>query len=285
MSPSIASYLDFIRAHAERERKGVAFVDLDPEIERHFSVVKCLPLFADMDVFVLRDILRGAHIRQCKKGDIFLTQNAPIEWFSILLDGWVKVFKTSAEGKESILHIVGRQEAILDADILHPTHAPASAQAICTTTLLAIPVSAMRLHLADTENGLTFNFLAALTKHAQKLAQQFEQITLRSAMQRVGWLFLNLKLDAKTDKTVTLPFDKATIAAWLGLEPPTFSRVLKKFAALGFIINRQKITMPHARALCAYCDAESAQRCPSIGLGACPYALFSKMAGYSAAKE
>lgn len=282
MSPHIAAYLDFIRAHAERNKACAASSHeddapsaafrLDAGVEDCFSEIQSLPLFSRINPDALRNVLREARIVTHEKGDVFVAQGRTVNNLHILLEGWVKIYKTGAYGRESVLHVLGRTECLADVDILHPSNSPISAAAVAKIRLLSIPATSIRRSLAQPDCGLALNLLAAATQHIGRLINQFEQLSMHSATERVGWFLLNLRLDGKTETEMVLPFDKALIAAWLGLTPETFSRALLAFRKNGFKIDRHRVIAPNARALCGYCDYETAQKCPNIEMDDCVHA-------------
>jgi len=244
---------------------------LDTDVETHLDLIKTCPLFKGIGVGILREILHAARLVHYDKNSLFLIQGEQATRFFIILDGLVKIFKSTAEGNESIMQILGKKEALLDADVLSANSACGiSAKAVTKIKLLAIPAPVMRDALRQYKE-LALNMLAATTRHAQRLVTQFEQMTLRSATERVGWFLLNLHLETVWDgQPINLPFDKALIASWLNIKPETFSRILQTFRTAGFRINRQQIALPEPYALCDFCDSETALKCQHAGTDRCP---------------
>ncbi|MDD5587019.1 MAG: Crp/Fnr family transcriptional regulator, partial [Alphaproteobacteria bacterium] len=250
---------------------------LGSDVEGHLDVIRALPLFRDFNATVLRELLRSARLVHHDKGSIFLTQGEPAGRFSIILDGWVKIYKSTAEGEESILQILGRREHVLGTDILQPGPSPVSAKAISKVKLLTFPSGVMREYVAQNKE-LALNMLAASARRAQRLINHFEQRTLRSAQHRVGSFLLNLTLETGIGgPPLVLPFEKSLIAAYLGIKPETFSRILKNFRAEGFRIERNQIVLPEPYALCDYCEADTAFKCDLAGSPACPQAEARKV--------
>jgi CRP-like cAMP-binding protein len=121
------------------------------------------------------------------------------------------------------------------------------------------------------------NLMAAMRRRAQTLLDHVEHLTLRDAEQRVGWFLLRVRLLTSPESVVTgdveieLPFEKTVIASYLNIKPETLSRILHQLRDRGFRMQRNKIAMPEAQALCGYCDARAAEMCPYGDTKHCPH--------------
>lgn len=234
---------------------------LDGDIEAMLDLIAALPLFRGLTEGTLRGALKGARIADVEKGDAFLTQGEPVSRFFVLLEGWAKAFKTAADGEESVIQILGKKDCLLDNPFLNPGVSNLSAKTVTKAKLLSLSLSALR-DAASRNRELAQNLLAVTAQRLQRLVAQFEQITLRTAEERVGWFLVNLHLETGLEGApLQLPYDKALIANYLNIKPETFSRVLQLFRQKGFKIDKHEVVMPHPQALCAYCDPDMALRC------------------------
>lgn len=153
---------------------------------------------------------------------------------------------------------------------------PANVMATSKLRLLSIPSFVLREYL-DANHTMAVNMMLAAAAQAQNLVSQLEQLMLRDAPQRVGWLLLRFHLIAgRKSAKISLPFDKAVIAAYLGIKPETFSRALQIFRDKGFVVRNRTVTMPTSHALCEYCTPELAQNCTRAATNECPHLGFMK---------
>lgn len=234
---------------------------LDSDIEHHYATINSLPVFRGLSEATLRTLLKGARLIDVPKNHTILTQGEALTKFYIVLDGWIKTVKTTAEGQEAILQLLGKRDLLLDTSYIGSTLANLSIKSVTKARLLALSLPVLR-DLASRNRELAQNLLVATTTRLQRLVSQFEQITLKTATQRVGWFLVNLHLETGLEGApLKLPFDKALIAAYLNIKPETFSRVLKEFRDRGFVIDKDEIVMPDIQALCSFCDPEMALRC------------------------
>lgn len=250
--------------------KAIANNQFQHDVCRYMPVIRTLPLFAGMQKAAIEGILKCARIALYDKGAIVFLQNEQASHLYIILDGWIKIFKGNISGEESVLQMVTVGESL--AETIFSSHGlyPISAQAVEKSRVLAIPASVIHEHL-ETNNRLALNILSIVAGRSQHMINQFEQLTLRTVTQRAGRFLLSLLLESKkrTGK-ITLPYDKALIAAYLGMQPETFSRVLQHFKERGIDIERDVVFLPDLFALCSYCDIELASKCPRHNTPECP---------------
>ena len=234
---------------------------IDADVEAHLEIIEILPVFRGLSESTLRGVLKGARLIDAKKNEVLIAQGDPVSRFFILMDGWAKTTKTSAEGQEAVMQIMGKKECLLDMGLMGAVPSPVSVKTITAARVLSLSLPALRDY-ASRNRELAQNLLALTTARLARLAAQYEQVTLRTAEQRVGWFLINLHLETGLEGApLKLPFDKALIASYLNIKPETFSRVLQTFRARGFLIDKYQVIMPEPRALCAYCDPEMALRC------------------------
>jgi CRP-like cAMP-binding protein len=244
-------------------------VSVENSVQIYMDKIQTLPLFAGLPAQILQDILKYARITSYDKGAMIFMQGEQATRFYIILEGWVKLFKGNEDGKESILHIMTSGEALLETVIFNNLPFPVSSQAVENVKLLSIPASIIREKLKG-NNELAINMLSSVAGRSQALISQFEQLTLKTVVQRVGWFLLKLFLENREKtKTIQLPYDKALIAGYLGMQPETFSRTLQTLKEQGVDIDRHSFTMPDRFALCDYCDLELAAKCTRAGTKDC----------------
>lgn len=253
---------------AQLDREGTELAQLnapgqalDGDVEQALDEIGALPLFRGLSESTLRNALKGARLIDYEKNAVLLTQDEPTSRFFVLIDGWIKLYKTTAEGEEAVLQILGKRECVLDNAFSASGLSSVSAKTVTKARALSMALPALR-DMVSRNHELAQNLLAATTSRLQKCVAQFEQITLRTAEQRVGWFLVNLHLGTGLDGApLQLPYDKALIANYLNIKPETFSRVMQQFRKRGFKIDKHQIIMPNTQALCAYCDPDMALRC------------------------
>lgn len=244
-------------------------IKLEKALIEHFDFISRLPLFSGINENELTTLLKHARISNYSKGNLIFMQGEQATRFYIIIDGWVKLFKGDIEGHESILQVVHRGEALLESVLFKDAIFPVSAQAVENVTLLSIPSAFIREEMQNNK-FLAINMLATIASRSQELISQFEQLTLKSVTQRVGWFLLKLYLDEGGKSTsLKLPYDKSLIAGYLGMKPETFSRTLQALREQGIYAEQNIINLRNALKLCDFCDVELSARCVKKGTNLC----------------
>jgi CRP/FNR family transcriptional regulator len=191
------------------------------------AVLKHIPLFAGLaehDLVALQAICR---VRECPRGELLFSDGEQAEGFYVVLDGKVKVYKLSAEGKERILHIVHRGGTFAEAAIFGDGLYPACAEPLLPSRLLFIPKAGFLALLAS--NGrIAINMIAGLSRFLRQFAQQIEELTFKDVPSRLSRYLLDLARGQRV--TVELPISKSQLASNLGTVSETLSRTLRKLS-------------------------------------------------------
>jgi CRP/FNR family transcriptional regulator, dissimilatory nitrate respiration regulator len=105
------------------------------------------------------------------------------------------------------------------------------------------------LRRLNERGDLALKMLAALSRHLRCLVVQVEQLTIRSATERVAGFLLRLCPHANGSAVIDLPLDKVLIAGRLGMQPETLSRSLAKLRAHGVATKGGIVTVGDIAAL------------------------------------
>lgn len=237
----------------------------------YLPLIKTLPVFADLSEQALNDLLPFARVQTLTKGIHVFEQGEKIDFYRVIVQGWVKLFIGRDSGEETVVQVLSKGDSIMDAAIFLDIPSTVGAQIVQDTIVFSIPADKIRNVIAN-NSTLANAALNSIARYSQSLIQQMEHSRLMSAKERVGWFLLKTGLEQNKGKTttITLPFDKTVIASYLDMTPETFSRTLKKFRDKGFVIENTTITKPDSKALCLYCDQGLAEVCAFKNDPDCP---------------
>lgn len=146
----------------------------------------------------------------------------------------MKVFKSSSEGKEQILHIFGPGEPIGEVAVFAGIPFPANAAVLVKSTLLFFPRDAFTRLIAK-EPSLAMKLLAVLSTRLRQFTVQIENLSLKEVPGRIASHLLFLAEEQNNRDQVTLTISKGQLASLLGTIPETLSRIQAKMASQGLI--------------------------------------------------
>jgi CRP/FNR family transcriptional regulator, dissimilatory nitrate respiration regulator len=223
----------------------------------HANALKKAALFSGMSEERLAQFSAKSPVKHYGKGEELFAMGDPASSFFFILDGWIKLYRMTREGEESIINVFAPGETFAEAAVFGPMQRyPVNAQAVEDTNVLEIPRSLfVEMIRADSEFALSI--LGAISAKQRYLIQQIEQLTVREAPQRIGTFLLRLCPPGRSrDVEVALPYDKSLIARRLNIQPETFSRAFKKLEPHGVTLKGRVAAIDDIEKLAAFCDFE-----------------------------
>jgi CRP-like cAMP-binding protein len=204
------------------------------------EIIAATPLFRGLSSEMSETLVGRAIPRVYEKGSMLFHQGEPASAFFIILDGWVKLYRTTADGLEVVLHVFKRGEAFAEAAMFLGGRYPASAETVAPSRLLKIDGEAFRLRIRDRPE-LAMSMLASASYQLKMLVEQIEQIKVRSAPQRIADFLIRIAPTREGAAVVELPFEKSLLANRLGMKPESFSRALSRLRSYGVTVDREVV--------------------------------------------
>lgn len=191
-------------------------------------------LFSGLSEAQLAELAGITNKRRCRKGEIIFREADPGIGFYIIAAGRVKVFKSSPEGKEQILHIFGQGEPIGEVPVFHGLPYPATAEALSDVELYFFPRPQF-VALIEKNSSLALNMLAVLAQRLRRFSTQIEHLSLKEVPGRLAMYLLYMAEEQKNTSQVVLDIPKGQLASLLGTSPETLSRIFQKMSEEGLI--------------------------------------------------
>ncbi|MGE4545853.1 MAG: Crp/Fnr family transcriptional regulator [Pedobacter sp.] len=191
------------------------------------EAIKSCPLFVGVTDSDLDDLTRIARQQIYAKDQMVFSEGEVATGFFIPLEGKVKIYKLSPEGRERVLRIAHPGRTFAEAAIFDVGVFPAYAQAIEPTVLLFFPKQAV-LDLLHCNAQLAINMVGGLSRILREMMDHMESLTFKDVPSRLARYLLDLS-DMK-QRHVHLPVSKAQLAANLNTAGETLSRTLRKMS-------------------------------------------------------
>lgn len=215
---------------------------------RDHEILARLPLFMNLTPDMRGGLLADAWVQSFARNTILFMQDEPASRFYAVLDGWVRLYRTTEEGGESVINVFTAGDSFAECAICPDTVYPVNASVIEDSRILVIPSKTFSRQLLE-HKEYTLNILAAMSCHLHLLVRQVEQLMLRSSTERVADFLVKLCPNDVPAATIQLPLEKALIAGRLGMQPETLSRSLTKLRRIGIESKGREVCIPDIQAL------------------------------------
>lgn len=219
-------------------------------------------LFSGLKPETIAAFARHAQAVMAAKGTtLFLPETANEKLFFIET-GWVKIFRQTLDGAEIVTDTLTSSHWFGEIGLAGSEPLPYGAEVIEDAALISLP----RFLLAEEvlRNGpFGLKILQELTRQKAQKDMEVEHLAAQTAPQRLGCLILKLCPARQGEASLTLPYDKLTLASRLGMQPETLSRALSKLKdATSLSIKGHTIHIPDIKALADYTCGACSSRFP-----------------------
>ncbi|MCB0746591.1 MAG: Crp/Fnr family transcriptional regulator [Ignavibacteriae bacterium] len=194
--------------------------------------LRSIPLFSELSIEQLRKLTSISEIKKISSHSIIFMEGDFYKGFYVQLKGSIKIYKTSVDGKEAVVHIIKPFNVFADIPLFEGNDYPVSAQTLEESIVLFVPKEGF-INLIKTEPDISLKMLAGFAKRLKSLISQVEDLTTKEVKNRLAKYLIK---EIQNNKTENLPepyfklaIPKSTLASYLGTITETLSRTFKKF--------------------------------------------------------
>lgn len=212
---------------------------------------------------LIEKLVTHSKSEKLSKGQIIIIHDDPAEHFFFIKKGWIKTYRESEDGHQSIVDILHPGQLFAEDSAFDDSPYAYTAEATEDSEILSMPISLLSQNIQTSPDMARHALRYISLKQKQKI-HEIEHMTLQSAAQKIGCFILRLLKPNQTE-TINIetrfPYDKTLVAAKLGIQPETFSRALKKLKdTANLSIKGSAITIHDLNALsqftCSACSAK-----------------------------
>ena len=216
--------------------------------------LKRIPYFSDLGSAELESIKKLIFEKTADRAEMVLLEGESADNLYFVASGVVKVFKTSAEGKEQILSIVRPGESFNDVPIFDGGPNPVSARAMGAVLLYGIRKNDMEAILRD-HPQIALNVIKVLASRVRHLVSLVEDLSFKHVIGRVAKILLE-HIGGQMDPVPRLT--QQEMAAMAGTAREVVGRSLKSLEEEGAIkLDRHRIVITDREALRKIIEASS----------------------------
>ena len=197
--------------------------------------------------------------RKYGAGELIFGERDPCAGLYVVQSGNVRIFKSSAGGREQVLSIDGPGSSIAELPVFDGGNYPASAQAVTDSTLLFF--SRQDFHAFCVQHPeVALKVLRVVGGRLRRLVGIIEELSFTTVRHRLMALLVRLgKAEGRRNGdaiTLTLPANNSELAAQIGTVRELVSRNLSRLQAEGLIeVDNRALEIPSLKRLEAELEA------------------------------
>jgi CRP/FNR family transcriptional regulator, cyclic AMP receptor protein len=206
-------------------------------------------LFAGMDRESLQAITRTMRSRRFRRGEVLFHEDDPGDALFVVASGRVKVVVPSEDGDEAILATLRRGDFLGELALLDGAPRSASAIALESTEVLALPRDQFRLLVAD-QPAIRDALLASLAGELRRLTTHVAELHFLDLTGRLAAGLARLAQDhgeRLPNGAIKLdgPLTQGEMAAMIGATRQSVNKLLGEFEADGLLrVDGNSIVVP-----------------------------------------
>jgi CRP-like cAMP-binding protein len=204
------------------------------------QIITRLAVFRGLKSETVQHIIAPATAVMLRPHELIMRQDDPATAFFIVIDGWVKLYRSTSAGDETVIEMMTKGDSFAEAVAFTGNRYIATAEAVSTARVGRIPAD----HLVRCIRGspdIALAMIASISQHMHHLVQQVEQLKAQSGVQRVAEFLASLSLAEHGQCALALPYDKILIAGRLGLTPESLSRAFARLRTIGVVVDNSNV--------------------------------------------
>jgi CRP-like cAMP-binding protein len=206
------------------------------------QIITRVAIFRGLKPETVGHVIAPSTVVMLRPHEWLFRQGDPATAFFIVIDGWVKLYRITPSGDETVIHILTKGESFAEAVAFTGNRFPATAEAVTAARVARVPADHIVRCIRESPD-IALAMIASTSQHLHHLVQQIEQLKAQSGVQRVAEFIASLSLVQQGTCAIALPYDKVLIAARLGLTPESLSRAFAKLRAVGVVIDSSQVVV------------------------------------------
>jgi CRP/FNR family transcriptional regulator, cyclic AMP receptor protein len=217
------------------------------------STLRSNPLFAAMTDVEMAAITARAVLKKLDSGQLLFSEGEPCSGLHIVVNGRVRIFKSSRTGREQVLAIEGAGASVAELPVFDGGPFPASAATVERSEVLFISRTDFRAACLE-KPELALKVLQVVGTRLRRLVGIIEELSFTTLRQRLlSWILRETKARGQfvgQSAVVELGVTHQEIASQIGTVRELVSRNMARLQAQGLIeSNGSRITIPDLAAL------------------------------------
>jgi CRP-like cAMP-binding protein len=202
------------------------------------DIVRSAPLFAALDEDASRSLRESMHPVRLSRGEVLFAEGDQGERLFVILEGKIKLGRTSSDGRENLLAIVGPGEMFGELSLFDPGPRTATATCVSDAELIALGHEALQPFLLQhPEVGV--QLLQSLARRLRRTNDSLADLVFSDVPGRVAKALLDLasRFGRPVEGGVLVAHEltQEELAQLVGASRETVNKALADFAGRGWL--------------------------------------------------
>ena len=202
------------------------------------ETVRRAPLFAGLDEEAAESLIKQMSAKHMERGDVLFHEGDPGDRLYVIGEGKVKLGRSSVDGRENLLAILGPGEMFGELSLFDPGPRTATATAVAETQVLALSTEQLREYLQGRPQ-VALTLLAALARRLRRTNESLADLVFTDVPGRVAKALLDLarRFGRPVDEGIMVSHDltQEELAQLVGASRETVNKALADFAGRGWL--------------------------------------------------
>ncbi len=218
------------------------------------EMVSRIAVFRALKPEMIQRVIAPSTAVNLSQGETLFHHGNPATALFIVVEGWVKLYRVTLSGEETVIHVLAKGESFAEAVAFTGGRYPATAEAVSDARVVRIPSDHIVRCIREMPD-IALAMIASTSQHLHGLVQQIEQLKAQSGVQRVAEFLVSLCPEKDGSAAIMLPYGKALIAGRLGLKPESLSRAFARLRSVGVDVHSSHVAISDvARLRCLAAD-------------------------------
>lgn len=203
-------------------------------------ILRRLSLFARLDDEALEAVARRTVVRRVSPDTILFQRGAPCQGLYVVLEGSVRIYRATPDGREQVLHVQGPGQPLAEVPLMDGGPYPATARAEMESRVLFLPRADFEW-LYQNSPAIADAVIRELGRRLRRMVRLVEKISLRDVPARVGITLLEYAEAAgalRDGAEFLLPRTQEELASELATTRESVARALSRLRKQGTIATR-----------------------------------------------
>lgn len=214
--------------------------------------IRSMPLFRDMAGTHFADLVKAAYLQRFPALVELIAENDRPDFLHVVVEGGVELYSKHGR-RETTVSVCRPFSTFILAAVIRDLPYLASGRTVEASRILLLPAEDVRTAF-DADGAFARAIVHELSASFRGVMKELKSHKLRTSAERLAnWILVNNARNG-ANGSFTLPYDKRTLAARLGMTPENLSRTLAQLTAHGVTVKHRDVVIDDIAKLTDFAD-------------------------------